>query len=278
MTPRSTRTRILGRAGVGIALLALLALGAALATSAGRNQLWGLMTRLRGRATVEERTNAIADSVKAEVRALCADAGLDYPPSELVLIAIKDARTLEVYGRSVAHARGDGPPISTPAPTTAATPGATPTDHWRRIASWPILAASGGPGPKLREGDGQVPEGVYPIESLHPNSRYHLALRVGYPNAFDRDRAREEGRDALGGDIMIHGGALSIGCLAIGDPAIERLFLLVAATGVDRTTLVIAPTDLRTAPAPTVDGGPAWLSDLYGTVRAAHERIAPSPR
>ena len=72
-----------------------------------------------------------------------------------------------------------------------------------RLARYPIRAASGALGPKLREGDRQVPEGVYDIESLNPNSRFHVALRVGYPNAFDRQMAGREGRTALGGDIMI---------------------------------------------------------------------------
>ena len=75
------------------------------------------------------------------------------------------------------------------------------------------------------EGDKQVPEGFYRIELLNPNSRYHLSLRVNYPNADDIERAREDRRDLLnlGGDIMIHGGAESIGCIAIGNPAIEHL-------------------------------------------------------
>lgn len=91
-----------------------------------------------------------------------------------------------------------------------------------------MLAASGGPGPKLREGDLQVPEGVYRLTAFNPNSSYHLSLRVDYPNAEDRaaeDRAvaRSDRRTSLGGDIFIHGKAVSIGCLAIGDPGIEEL-------------------------------------------------------
>ena len=53
----------------------------------------------------------------------------------------------------------------------------------------PVLGASGGLGPKLREGDRQVPEGVYSIVYLNPNSVAHLSLALGYPNAFDRAHA-----------------------------------------------------------------------------------------
>jgi murein L,D-transpeptidase YafK len=71
--------------------------------------------------------------------------------------------------------------------------------------------ASGKAGPKLREGDGQVPEGIYRIDGLNPNSSYHLSLKLNYPNDFDLEQARTEGRTELGGDIFIHGKAVSIG-------------------------------------------------------------------
>src|SRR5436190_607476 len=76
---------------------------------------------------------------------------------------------------------------------------------WRFVREYPVMAASGGRGPKLREGDGQVPEGMYTIDWLNPNSSYHLSMHVDYPNAFDRAHAADDGRTALGGAIMIHG-------------------------------------------------------------------------
>lgn len=130
-----------------------------------------------------------------------------------------------------------------------------------RVASYPILAASGTAGPKLREGDKQVPEGFYGVSFLNPNSRFHLSLRVDYPNQEDLDAAASDGRDArtLGGDIMIHGGANSIGCVAIGDEAIEEVFWLVAKVGLEHTRVVLA--------AGAVPGdhlrpdAPAWMRD-----------------
>jgi murein L,D-transpeptidase YafK len=135
-------------------------------------------------------------------------------------------------------------------------------------------------GPKLREGDQQVPEGLYRIELLNPNSRYHLSLRVNYPNAADIEQARAEGRDlaGLGGDIMIHGGAESVGCLAIGDPAIEELFVLVAGTGLDKVRLLIAPWDFRKETEDALAGrAPSWVAELYGQLR--HEMAhLPEPK
>ena len=91
---------------------------------------------------------------------------------------------------------------------------------FKLIRTWPIAALSGKPGPKQREGDRQVPEGFYAItpERMKPDSRYHLAMNIGYPNATDRALGR------TGSFIMIHGDQRSIGCLAMTDPVIEEIY------------------------------------------------------
>lgn len=96
---------------------------------------------------------------------------------------------------------------------------------WQLWRSYPVAAASGRLGPKEREGDYQVPEGFYAIASrqLNPASRYHLAFNIGYPNTLDLHHQR------TGSFIMIHGRDVSIGCLAMTDPAIEEIYLLVEA-------------------------------------------------
>ncbi len=105
-----------------------------------------------------------------------------------------------------------------------------------------------------------------------------MSLRVNYPNAADIERARSDGRDlsVLGGDIMIHGGAESIGCLAIGDPAVEELFVLVARTGLDKVRLIIAPRDSRQKIMHvTAEDGPLWTTELHDQLR---RQIARLPR
>ncbi len=138
---------------------------------------------------------------------------------------------------------------------------------WRYVKQYPVLAASGNSGPKLMEGDKQVPEGIYQAEFLNPNSRFHLSIRLNYPNDFDRRMAQREARTRLGGDIMIHGSAVSIGCLAMGDQAAEDLFILAAATGRERTRIVVSPTDFRTGNAAAVQRLPAWTGELYDKLR-----------
>jgi hypothetical protein len=207
----------------------------------------------RGRATVAGRLDEHGGSARARLRPRFEDAGVDYPPRGLTFLAIKDEARLEVW------AEGEGGAL-------------------RFVRDYPVLAASGGAGPKLREGDGQVPEGVYAIDWLNPNSDYHLSMHIDYPNQIDRARAAAEGRTDLGGAIMVHGSDVSIGCLAMGDPAIEELFVLVADAGLP-ARIVIVPTDLRLHPDPEPPGAPAWTAELYRTLRDAvaplTERRAP---
>ncbi len=100
-----------------------------------------------------------------------------------------------------------------------------PDGRYRLFKTYPICAWSGSLGPKLRQGDNQAPEGFYSVgkSQLNPNSRFHLAFNLGYPNAYDRANGR------TGDFLMVHGNCVSIGCYAMGDAAIEEIFTLVAA-------------------------------------------------
>ena len=63
------------------------------------------------------------------------------------------------------------------------------------VKTYPICNWSGALGPKQAVGDRMAPEGFYNlgVESLKPDSKYHLALNIGYPNALDKC-ARTHGR------------------------------------------------------------------------------------
>ncbi len=94
------------------------------------------------------------------------------------------------------------------------------------LKTYPICRYSGKLGPKQRSGDKQAPEGIYVLtkKSLHPNSRYHLALNIQYPNRYDRRHKR------TGSNIMIHGRCSSTGCFAMGDSQIEEIYKIVKET------------------------------------------------
>ena len=201
-----------------------------------------------------KRLAQISPGAKMRLAAKFKMAGFMADPAEIGFIAIKDERTIEL------HARAE-------------------SGEWTFIHRYPVLAASGGLGPKLRQGDKQVPEGVYNISFLNPQSRYHVSLRVNYPNAFDRKMAAADGRSKLGGDIMIHGKAVSAGCLAVGDEAAEELFVLAAQTGLQNIRMIIAPTDLRLRSAPSLQAGdPSWLPTLYSEVQTAMADFKAPPR
>ena len=92
-------------------------------------------------------------------------------------------------------------------------------------------------GHKFQQGDERTPEGDYRINGRNPNSRFHLSLRVSYPNDADRRQARVRGVDP-GGDIMIHGGNSAVwaydwtdGCIAVTNSEIEEIWSL-ASTGI----------------------------------------------
>ena len=135
----------------------------------------------------------------AVVKKLMTDAGLKWPPRQVLLRAYKHEKMMEVW----ASDRRKGP--------------------LKRLANYAICSLSGGPGPKLREGDGQVPEGFYYLNFYHSRSTFFLAMRVNYPNRRDRKLKR------TGSAIMIHGNCVSIGCLAMSDERIQELWLITTA-------------------------------------------------
>ena len=134
---------------------------------------------------------------------------------------------------------------------------------WEFVCSYPFTGYSGKLGPKLKEGDGQIPEGIYKIEYLNPNSAFHLSIKVDYPNSFDRKMAAADGRKGLGFDIFIHGSSATVGCIPIGDQGIEELFFLIAKNGYSNTTVIISPVDFRLGISPPEVDGINWESTLY---------------
>lgn len=150
-------------------------------------------------------TVALADKVKdvraargADVKALVEKAGLTYPVDEVYLRGFKKERQLELW------AGPHGKPLTL-------------------IKTYPFCAASGELGPKRKEGDSQVPEGLYEVPSFNPFSDYHLSMKVSYPNASDRVRSDAK---RPGGLIYLHGNCASIGCIAIEDAPIEEVYLI----------------------------------------------------
>ncbi|MFT4058265.1 MAG: hypothetical protein QM652_01815 [Legionella sp.] len=177
--------------------------------------------------------------VEPQLKSYFTKAGVNYPPREVALLAFKSERKIELWARNSEKS-------------------------WKHIHNYPLAGFSGRLGPKLRENDKQIPEGVYKLVNFNPFSSMHLSMMLNYPNNFDRQKGYQDGRRNLGNNIFIHGKNLSVGCLAVGDLAIDQLFILARRVGLNNIQVIIAPNDLRhQKPSTTNFAQPRWLPELY---------------
>lgn len=125
--------------------------------------------------------------------------GLKYPPSDIYIRTFKSQNEMELWARD------------------------NPDDKYKMVKLYRICALSGILGPKRYEGDRQVPEGYYFIEDFNPKSDFHLSLLLNYPNYSDMllgDKKKP------GGDIYIHGGCVTVGCMPMTDAGIQEIYTL----------------------------------------------------
>ena len=195
-----------GRRRLGLLVVVVVLLGASGVIN--RRHLEVALQMAVARAGSTDRVSAARARLKTTLPALFADKQVSWPPHEVFLRAIKEQAdgspgVVELW------ARGKKQPTYT------------------LIKSYPICALSGVLGPKRREGDLQIPEGFYTISKLNPVSSYHLSMRVDYPNASDRIRGKAKDATApLGGDIMVHGNCVTIGCIPLENEPIEEVYLV----------------------------------------------------
>ncbi|MCR9220368.1 MAG: L,D-transpeptidase family protein [Alphaproteobacteria bacterium] len=215
--------------------------------------------------TVESRLDGFGPSARARLAAPFSRAGVPYPPARVRLAAFKAEGRLELFAAAGPGGAGDA---------------ALRFIKSYRMTAGPLPVAQAPKGPKRRAGDRRVPEGLYRLHTLNPNSVAHVSIRIGYPNRFDRARAEAEGRapESLGDAIMLHGGGPSgtEGCLALADREMEELFTLLADARADAARrgdtapadILIAPRDFRTASLDhaaleaMTDGAP-WTARLH---------------
>ena len=136
-------------------------------------------------------------------------------PRSLCLVVSKHEKRLEVWGEQ-------------------------PDGRFALVHVYPVCALGTTPGPKRSQGDGMTPEGMYRISLFNPNSRFHLSMKIDYPNAADRVLGE---RGNLGGDVYIHGNCVTAGCVAIGDEGITELYKLCKRYGAGIPVLVFPTSD-----------------------------------
>ena len=200
-----------------------------------------LVNKLKRRQTIEKIETKIEHDVWNRLERNLDLAGYKHGyPKEIVLVAFKEERLLHVYSKDSIG-------------TTL-------------IKSYPFTAFSGQLGPKLKEGDKQIPEGIYEVEYLNPNSAYYLSIKVNYPNQFDKSKSAFSNHAEMGGDIFIHGKSATIGCIPIGDQAIEEVFLMTNKAFNNKVKIIISPRDFRTNPTFPEIEGIDWENELYDLI------------
>jgi murein L,D-transpeptidase YafK len=171
-----------------------------------------------------------------------ADSDFVIYPKKLVLIGLKHEQKLEVWGQQ--------------------------KGKYVHIHTYPFTGFSGMLGPKLKEGDKQIPEGIYGIGYLNPNSKYHLSMNINYPNDFDKRMAKRENRTNLGSAIMIHGSDVTVGCIPIGDNKIEELYHLAEKVGIKNIKVILSPVDFRKIDVKIKESNKLpWLKELYADIK-----------
>lgn len=186
----------------------------------GRSIYIPLLNKVKGKETVKSRIESIEKDAwnRLEKNLEIAGYKMDYP-QEIILVAFKEERILQVYSKDYSGIK--------------------------LIKEYSFTAFSGQLGPKLKEGDKQIPEGIYKVEYLNPNSAYYLSIKVSYPNEFDKSKTEFTNISEMGGDIFIHGKSATIGCIPIGDQAIEEVFLLTQKAINNDIKVIISPRDFR---------------------------------
>jgi len=201
--------------------------------------------KLNWDTAVDNAINRYGLRMEPQLVSLFGKAGIAYPPKDIALLAFKKEQHIQLWAKDE-------------------------TKSWRYIHTYPLTAFSGRLGPKLKERDGQIPEGIYRLTTFNPFSSMHLSMMINYPNNFDRLQASKDGRSQLGGNIFLHGKSLSVGCLAVGDKGIDQLFLLAHRVGLNHIQMIISPNDLRKSkPATNNFAQPRWLPELYKQIGAA---------
>lgn len=190
------------------------------------------------------RVRAAQVSARSFWQAIADTQGIGFPPKSLYLRGFKSEKELEVWGQF--------------------------EGAWVLLQTYPFCASSGTLGPKRRQGDGQIPEGLYHIDRFNPASQFYLSLGIDYPNASDKVRSTANN---LGGDIFIHGDCVTIGCIPITDSGIAELYWLaveVQAVNPAPIPVHLFPFRFDTWQEPLAEVYPLWqeLSAVYQYFKA----------
>ena len=147
----------------------------------------------------QSRVKTAYEEKEEVVKKFFTDKNLSFSKFQLFLRAFKKEQKLEVWVKE------NGEP------------------EFTLLHTYDFCTSSGTLGPKRKEGDMQIPEGVYYINHFNPLSNFYLSLGLNYPNASDKILSNKTNP---GGSIYIHGNCVTIGCIPITDEKIKELYIL----------------------------------------------------
>ncbi|MBS2099299.1 L,D-transpeptidase family protein [Carboxylicivirga linearis] len=158
-----------------------------------------IVTGFKGEQKKFKRVRDAYAEKESGVKALLAEKSIQPDQLEIYLRAFKSEQQLELWGRN----RGG--------------------NQFQLLKTYSICQTCGVLGPKRKQGDLQIPEGFYHINAFNPTSKFHLSMRLNYPNQSDKVLSDKK---YPGGDIYIHGDCVTIGCLPITDEQIKELYII----------------------------------------------------
>jgi murein L,D-transpeptidase YafK len=146
-----------------------------------------------------ERVKVAYNETFVKMDQLFSSKGVQITKCDIFIRAFKQERKVEIYAKN----KND--------------------ESFVKVVSYDFCMLSGELGPKRKQGDNQVPEGVYYIDRFNPWSNFYLSLGINYPNIYD-NAVNTKGNP--GGDIFIHGNCVSVGCIPITDEFIKELYVI----------------------------------------------------
>lgn len=207
----------------------------------GRSIYIPFVNKFKKKETVDSIIKKIGGDVyeRLEYNLQIAGYKMDYP-HKIIIAAFKEEKELHIYSDDF--------------------------NGVKLIKKYPFTGYSGTLGPKLKEGDKQIPEGIYNIDHLNPNSAFYLSLKVNYPNEFDKSKTTLSTIQEMGGDVFIHGKSSTVGCIPVGDEAIEEIFVLAHKAFNNEIKVIISPRDFRKNPEYPSLENIEWETELYDLI------------
>jgi murein L,D-transpeptidase YafK len=221
-----------------------------------RKQLRLLIQKLTGVSVslnsklVDDQVAKLGPTAHRRLSAIFRSKSLEYPPDKLALVALINPKQIQIY-----VANGGRP--------------------YKFVHSYNIEAPNTDNDPKSKFSDSRDIAGIYHVTSLEPSRRWHLGLKIAYPNKFDLSHAK--GMKSEPGELLlIHGAKPVASSLMVADQDSEDLFILAYDTKDRDIPVVVSPIDLRVTalPAPTAHD-PPWLPELYAKIKTALSEYPP---